>query len=87
MAAVFYDHAKNMLNSAEAEAIAKIRREVLAAGKSYKVKANWPGSGRFYWNGGYYDVLRLAKSLVWNNAENVEMIGPNGAVDIKAARY
>lgn len=86
--AKFYDHSMNSLPAAVGWAMAKVRREAIADGRAYYVEANWVGGGRFYWNGGYYDVLGLAKSLVRNNAENVVMTDPNGGfVDILAARY
>jgi hypothetical protein len=87
-AARFYDHAKNHTNAAVAHAIARVRREVIADGTAYRVEANWKGQGRFYWNGGRYDALGLAKDLFRNRAENVVLTGPDGKpVDIESARY
>lgn len=84
----FYDHAKNHASAAVASAVARVRREVLEAGDAYKVVANWHGESPFYWNGGRYDVLSLAKQLKFNNAENVVMTNPDGSVvDVASARY
>ena len=88
--AKFYDHAANS-PPAIGSAMANVRREAIAEGQAYRVEANWKGQGRFYWNGGHYDVLGLAKTLVFNRAENVVMTRPNGtqmtAEAIKAAKY
>ena len=85
--AKFYDHCKNQTNAAVAEAMARVRREVIAEGRDYRVEANWKGGARFYWNGGYYDALGLAKNLWRNRAENVTLTGPDGPIDIPSARY
>lgn len=88
VAAVFYDHATNHSNAAEASAVARVRREAIEAGEAYLVEANWKGEGRFYWNGGRYDALSLAKSLHFNRAENVVLTDAKGqTVDFVAARY
>lgn len=87
----FYDHSLNCANVAEACAIAAARRTAIAEGRAYRVEANWNNGGRFYWNGDRYTVLGLAKSLVFNRAENVIVTRPDGgellADDIRAARY
>lgn len=84
----FYDHCANFTNAAVAEASARVRREVIAEGQAYRVEANWKGQGRFYWNGGRYDALGLAKDLFRNRAENVILTGPDGtSIDIMSARY
>lgn len=86
--AKFYDHATNTTNPAVASAMARVRREAIAENREYRVEANWKGGERFYWNGGRYDVLSLAKSLVFNRAENVAMTDHAGnAVDIESAAY
>lgn len=85
--AKFYDHCKNQTNAAVAEAMARVRREVIAEGRDYRVEANWKGGARFYWNGGHYDALGLAKDLWRNRAENVTLTGPDGPIDIPSARY
>ena len=86
--ATFYDHATNQANAAAGWAIAKVRREVIAEGKAYKVLAKWAHQDTpFYWDGGMYDALRLAKQLLFNRCE-VQLIAPDGhTVDIAAARY
>lgn len=80
MTATFYDHATNHANAATAHAVAAVRRDAVASGTAYRVEANWPGKPRFYWNGGRYDALGLAKDLVSNRAENVTLTRPNGEV-------
>ena len=89
MAANFYDHAKNHANPAVAEAVARVRRESLAAGEAYRVEFNWPGQSRHYWEGGRYDCLQLARDLAASpRCENVTLTDPAGrAVDLAAARY
>lgn len=80
MTAKFYDHASN-LSPANGSATARVRREVIATGQAYRVDAT-PRSGgsRFYWNGGQYDALRLARELVFNRYQNVTMTAPDGVV-------
>lgn len=89
--ATFYDHATNHANAADGSAIARVRREAIESGAAYRVEANWSGKPRFFWNGGHYDVLGLAKSLVFNRAESVLMTRPDGTVltveEIQAAKY
>ena len=80
MTATYYDHATNHTNAAEAHAVAAVRRDAIAEGTAYRVEANWPGKPRFYWNGGRYDAFGLAKSLVFNRAEDVTLTRPTGEV-------
>ena len=91
MNATFYDHATNHANAAEAQAVAAVRRDSIADGTAYRVEANWKGKDRFYWNGGRHDAIGLAKDLVFNKAENVELQRPDGTVirakAIAALRY
>ncbi len=83
----FYDHAKNHTNPAVAEAIAKVRREVVEAGEAYRVEATPNNGDSFWWDGGRYDALRLAKSLKFNGYK-VTLTRPNGTeVDIAKATY
>lgn len=89
--AKFYDHARNHVDAATGSAIATVRRELKAESNCYRVEANWAGKDRFYWDGGWYDAIGLAKDLVFNGAENVVMTRPNGTVmsveEIRSARY
>jgi len=86
----FYDHAKNS-EPARGSAVAKVRAEAIASGEAYRVEANWNGKPRFFWDGGLHAVLELAKSLVSNQAEAVEMTTPSGrimlAAEIQAAKF
>lgn len=74
----FYDHALNHSNAAEATAIARCRQDVIGTDRAYRVEANWPGQDRFWWNGGQYDCLALAKTLITNRAMNVILTDPTG---------
>jgi hypothetical protein len=87
MNASFYDHAKNLTNAAKASAVARVRREVIAEGAAYRVDFSNSRGERLYFNGGRYDVLSLAKDLLFNGCNPV-MTGPCGSVlDIAGARY
>lgn len=84
----FYDHCKNMTNIAAATASARVRREAIAEGKAYRVEATPRGGQPFYWDGGRYDCLQLAKELAFNRYEDVLLLDPSGKqVDIENARY
>ena len=87
MNAVFFDNAKNHVNVAKASAIARVRREVIAEGAAYYVE--WINSSgiKMFWNGGRYDVLGLAKDLVFNGVAAVMLDPAGNSVDIAAARY
>jgi hypothetical protein len=88
MSARFYDHCVNQIRPAVAEAMARIRREAIASGNAYRVEANLPDRDRFYWDGGRYDALALAKELFRNRYENVILTAPDGRiVDIDNARF
>jgi hypothetical protein len=78
--AKYYDHAMNCSNPAEAHAIAAVRRDAIKENSIYRVEANWKGQERFYWNGGRYDAICLARELVFNRAENVQLTRPNGEI-------
>jgi len=87
MNAVFFDNAKNHVNAAKASAMARVRRELIAEGAAYYVEWVNKSGVKMFWNGGRYDVLGLAKDLVFNGA-NAVMLDPAGrSVDIAAARY
>lgn len=84
----YFDYALNHVNAAQAEAIAKARRDVLSTGDSFRVEANWPGKEPFFWDGCRYDALVLARELVFNRAENVKLTDPSGRlVDVASERY
>ena len=87
----FYDHVMNQGNPAVASAMARVRRESVEAGNAYRVEATPSNGVRFYWDGGSYDALQLAKDLVFNRYADVVLIRPNGKImgpeEIKAARY
>jgi hypothetical protein len=68
--------------------MAAARRSALDSGSAYKVVGKWKDGNPFYWDGCRYDVLGLAKSLYYNNAEVVVMTDPDGnVVAIPNARY
>lgn len=91
MAATYYDHAMNHANPAEAQAVAAVRRNAIDEGTACRVEANWPNQGRFYWDGGRYDAISLARELVLNRAENVILTRPDGremsAAEIRELHY
>ena len=87
MNATFFDNAKNHTNPAVAHAIARVRREVIAEGKAYRVDFTNAKGQAMYFDGGRYDVLALAKDIRFNGGA-VAMTDPNGnAVDIAAAKF
>jgi len=84
----FYDHCKNTTNAAVASAMARVRRESIDAGQAYRVEFTPPGKDQsFYWDGGRYDALRLAKDLLFNR-HTVTLTRPDGSpVDIENAMF
>jgi hypothetical protein len=85
--AKFYDHAKNHLKPAVAEAIARARREVIAENKAYRVEFTSSEGQRLYWDGAYYDVLLLAKELAWNRGSPVMTDFRGEKIDIAGTRF
>ena len=89
--AKFYDHASNHTTVAEASAVARVRRESIATGTAYRVEFINSKGEAHYWDGGLYDSLYLAKSLVLNRYAGVSLIRPDGSImdaeQIKNARY
>lgn len=87
MNAVFFDNAKNHVNAAKASAMARVRRELVAEGAAYYVEWMNKSGVKMFWNGSRYDVLGLAKDLVFNGVAAV-MLDPAGrSIDIASARY
>lgn len=87
MNARFYDHAKNLTNPAQAAAVARVRREVIAEGSPYRVDFSNSRGERLFFDGGRYDVLSLAKDLLFNGCNPVMTAPCGGVLDIAAARY
>lgn len=89
--AKFYDHASNHAHAAAAAAVARSRREAIATGTAYRVEFLNSQGEAYYWEGGAYDALSLAKSLVGNRDSEVILIRPDGSVvaadGIASARY
>lgn len=87
MEAVFFDNAKNHVNAAKASAMARVRRELLSEGAAYYVEWVNKSGVKMFWNGSRYDVLGLARDLVFNGVAAV-MLDPAGrSVDVAAASY
>jgi hypothetical protein len=87
-AIVFYDHSMNMTNKAVGMAMARVRRECIADGTAYRVEATPRSGKRFYWDGGRYDCIQLAKQLSFNRYGDVTLTDASGkSVDIENATY
>jgi len=88
MNAIPFDYDGNLVNAAEATAVAACRREDKKSGEAYRVV--WANDGGLHcWEGCRYDALSLAKDLAFNpSTKSVSLAAPNGVeIDIASARY
>lgn len=89
MAFKFYDHATN--RGPMGSVIAKVRAEAIEQGRAYLVGFMNKKGESFYWDGGRYDAIELAKSLVSNGYLGVVLADPQAKIftadEIKAMKY
>ena len=85
----FYDHATNMTKPAQAQAVARARRDSIADGTAYRVEFENSKGETFYWDGCRYDALQLAKDLAFNKFMTPPRLfnSKGELVDIENARY
>lgn len=86
--ATFYDHAKNHAYVAQAIAVAKARKTAIEDGTSYTVRFTTSSGRAMWWNGCFYDALKLAKSLFASQNEVQLLRDSDGkAIGIASATF
>jgi len=89
----YWDHARNLVRPAEAQASARARESCRNSGELWTVTWQWPGSDEaIYSNGCKHDMLGLAKDLCRSpKGPLVVLEEPGGGLihhdEIIAARY
>lgn len=85
--ATFFDYAMNQTNAAQAEAIARARRDTVADGTAYRVEFVGRDGQRHFWNGCAYDAKALGLEMHQNGYE-VTVTQPDGTVmDLSKVRF